>query len=189
MRKARDYQAEYARRVARGLAKGLTKSQARGHSAANQATIRAAKPLSDDRLQLALRVLRQEKNFSAAAKAGKIAPERLRKFAVEQGIIEKDGRLWQVKAEIPRQVQVYSNAQRLTIIVPNFEAASRVNAFNSAVKQFLHTNKIAVLTPFVGRSVKDVTGKDHPFETGPNVLYRLTAGGRESFEQIYRIVV
>jgi hypothetical protein len=59
----------------------------------------------------------------------------------------------------------------------------------SAAGRFLETNKRELLAPFVGVSVKDIAGKEHPFETRPNVLYRLTAAGGESFEQIYRIVV
>ena len=106
MKKARDYAAEYARRIARGLTRGLTKSQARGHSKATEASLRAPKPISDGRLQLALRVLRQEGSLAAAARAGKISPERLRKFASEQKIIEKDGLRWRTRADLPRRTLI-----------------------------------------------------------------------------------
>jgi hypothetical protein len=189
MKKTRDYRAEYARRISRGLAKGLNKSQARGHGRANEAGLRAPRPISDDRLQLALRTLREEKNFAAAARAGKIAPERLRKYALEQGVIEKEGRRWRVKPDLPRRMLLFTDGKSATVTVGDFENASLIGRFMSAAGRFLETNKRELLAPFVGMSVKDLAGKAHPFETRPNILYRLTAGGGESFEQIYRIVV
>ena len=91
----RDYVAEYARRIARAVAKGFSKSQARGHPKAAETVIgtkRAAAPLEDDRLQLALKVLRQEKSLTAAAREAKVSPERLRRYATEKNIIERRGR-------------------------------------------------------------------------------------------------
>jgi hypothetical protein len=185
----RDFRAEYASRIARGRARGLTKSQARGHAKAAETFLRPSKPISDSRLQLALRTLREEHNFAAAARAGKIAPERLRKYALEKGLIEKDGRRWRVKAELPRRMLLFTDGKAATITVAEFESASLIGRFMSAAGRFLETNKLELLVSFVGISVKDIAGKEHPFETRPNVLYRLTAGGGESFEQIYRIVV
>jgi hypothetical protein len=185
----RDFRAEYARRIARGQAKGLTNSQARGHAKATETLVRPSRPLSDDRLQLALRILRQERNFTAAARAGKIAPERLRKYALEQGLIEKEGRRWRVKPDLPRRMLLFTDGTSATVTVGDFENASLIGRFMSAAGRFLETNKRELLAPFVGRSIIDIAGREHPFETRPNVLYRLTAGGGESFEQIYRIVV
>jgi hypothetical protein len=187
--RTRDYKSEYARRIARGLSKGLSKSQARGHSKANEKSFRAPKRLLDERLQLALKVLRQEKNFAAAARAGKIAPERLRKIAVEKGLIEKEGCRWRVKPDLPRRMKLFSDAESLVVTVGDFETASLIGRFMSAAGRFLETNKRALLTPFVGLSVRDIAGKEHLFETRPNILYRLAAGGDHSFEQIYRIVI
>jgi hypothetical protein len=58
MKTKRNYALEYAHRIARAVSKGLSKSQALGHPKAAEAVIgtkRAAAPLEDDRLQLALR--------------------------------------------------------------------------------------------------------------------------------------
>jgi hypothetical protein len=57
-----------------------------------------------------------------------------------------------------------------------------------AVKSFLSTNFTGFLKPFEGRGVSDIFGKYHPFETHPNVLYRLDATATETFEDVYRIV-
>jgi hypothetical protein len=64
-----------------------------------------------------------------------------------------------------------------------------VGRFMSAVGHFLETNNRSVLTPFAGQSVADIDGRKHPFETRPNVLYRLSSAGEHTFEQIYRIVI
>jgi hypothetical protein len=188
-RRSRDYAAEYVRRIARGLAQGLTRSQARGHSTPKEVPVRGSRPISDERLQLALRVLREEGSLAAAARAGKISPERFRTYATEKKIIEKDGRRWRTRSDLPRRVLLFTKGKSLAITVGNFETASMVGRFMSAVGRFLGEPKIALLAPFVGQSVRDITGKEHLFETRPNVLYRLVAAGEHTFEQIYRAVI
>ena len=186
----RDYRAEYARRIANAMGRGVSRSQARGHAKSGENPSRGPpKPIDDDRLQLAFRVLRQEKNFAAAAKAARISPERLRKHAIERGLIEKSGRSWQPKASLHRQVALFSKGKALTLIVPDAAAASEVGRFMSAVGAFLGSGDASLLAPFVDKSVRDTAGKTHPFETNPNTLYRLSAGGERSFEEIYRIVL
>ncbi len=71
----------------------------------------------------------------------------------------------------------------------NFDSASLVGRYLHAVRQFLETNRISVLTEFSGESVFDIAGKTHPFETRPNVLYRLAGSGEHAFEQIYRLII
>jgi hypothetical protein len=188
--KARDCTAEYLRRIARGLARGLSRSQARGHPKATETPARPPRRLLEDRrVQLALRMLRQERNLAKAAEAAKVSPERLRKYAIERGLIEKAGRRWQVRQDLPRRMLIFSNGRSLTITVADFQSASLVGRYMAAVGQFLRTNDRSLLMPFVGQSVRDINGKEHPFETRPNVLYGLSAAGEHTFEQIYRIVI
>jgi hypothetical protein len=95
MKSKRNYAVEYARHIARAVTRGLSKSQARGHPKPAETVTgskRTAKPLEDDRLQLALKVLRQEKSLTAAAREAKVSPERLRRYATEKNIIERRGR-------------------------------------------------------------------------------------------------
>jgi hypothetical protein len=168
----RDHVAEYARRIARAVAKGFSKSQARGHPKPTEAIIRAsrtAKPLEDDRLQLALKVLRQEKSLTAAAREAKVSPERLRRYATERSIIERRGRRWIVRRDLPRRMLLFSDGKTLQIVVGDFASAG--------------------LRQFEGVSVADISGKIHPFETHPNALYRLASAHDQSFEHIYRIVI
>jgi hypothetical protein len=113
----------------------------------------------------------------------------LRKHAIERGLIEKSGRRWQAKASLHRKVPLYSKGKALTLIVSNEASASEVGRFMSAVGAFLRAGDATLLEPFVDKSVRDTAGKTHPFETNPNTLYRLAAGGERSFEEIYRIVL
>ena len=192
MKSKRNYVAEYARRIARAVAKGLSRSQARGHPRPTEAIVasrRLARPLEDDRLQLALKVLRQEKSLTAAALEAKISPERLRRYATEKNIIERRGRRWIVRQELPRRMLLFSNADRVQVVVGDFTSASRVGRFMSAVSAFLRTNNPAGLREFEGVSVTDISGKSHLFETRPNTLYRLASAHDQSFEHIYRIVI
>ncbi len=188
----RNYKAEYARRIARGTATGISRSQARGHPKPTEAAVstkRPPKPIEDDRLQLAFRVLRQEKSLTAAARAAKVSPERLRRYATQRDIVERRGRRWIVRHDLPRQMKLFSDGNSLRVVVGDFASASKVGRFMSAVSHFLRTNNPAGLREFEGASVTDVSGRTRPFETRPNALYRLASAHDHSFEHIYRIVV
>jgi len=53
----------------------------------------------------------------------------------------------------------------------------------------MRSNDAAHLKPFISKSATDIKGNKHIFETNPNTLYRLSASGTESFEQVYRIII
>jgi hypothetical protein len=170
-RKSRNYKAEYARRIARGSARGLSRSQARGHPKVAETPVWSARrSLEDAPVQLALRALRQVRNFAKAAKAARVSPERLRKYAIERGLIEKAGGAGGHAPNLPRRTLIFSQGRSLPITVGNGQAASAVGRFMAAVGRFLDTNDRLVLTPFVGQSVRDINGRKFPFETRPNVL-------------------
>jgi hypothetical protein len=152
-------------------------------------TKRVAKPVEDDRLQLALKVLRQEKSLTAAAREAKVSPERLRRYATEKKIIERRGRRWIVRHELPRRMLLFSDGKAVQVVVGDFASASKVGRFMSAVSTFLRTNNPVGLHEFEGASVVDLSKRPHGFETRPNALYRLASVHDQSFEHIYRIVI
>jgi hypothetical protein len=187
----RDYAAEYARRISRAATKGLSRSQARGHPKPGEASVsirKVPKPIADDRLQRALRTLRQEKSLSAAAKAARLSPERLRRLAQSKGAIRKKGRRWIIDPDLERRMRLYSRGREIRVAVFG-EAASKIGAYLNAIRSFTETNDYNLLQPFVGQSITDTAGKAHPFETNPNTLYRLTTAGEGTFEQVYRLVL
>jgi len=189
---ARDYAAECRRRIERAVAQGLSRSQARGHPKAGETPAsakRQSKPISDNRLQRALRILRQDGRLREAAKAANISPERLRAYAKSKGAIEKKGRRWVVNSKLPRRMLIYSQHKPIRIVVGDQKSASLVGRYMSAVGRFLGEPDIELLRPFVGTTVTDITGKTHRFETDANWLYRLSSAGGESFESVYRIVI
>jgi hypothetical protein len=125
MFKKRDYEAEYARRKTDALARGLSVSQARGHAKAGETPSHGSPcQIEDEQLQVALRVLRREKNFETAAKAARISPERLRRHGIERGLIEKSNGRWQPIVDPPRRLKVFSRGLTLTIIVAALASAS-----------------------------------------------------------------
>lgn len=192
VKRKRDFKAEYRRRIERALAKGLSRSQARGHRRAREIKTtksRAERAMEDAKIQTGLRFLRKNKSFNKAAKEAHISPERLRTYAEEHGIIEKRGRRWVIKNDLPRRVLIYADGRERQIVVGDFKAASLVGKYMSAVGWFLTTNDKSHLKPFIGKTVTDMDGKPHALETRPKLLYRLSHAGGSSFEQVYRIVI
>jgi hypothetical protein len=188
----RNFRVEYARRIANAQKLGRSRSQARGHPKAAESSVRAVpggRPIEDARLQLGLKVLRQKRSLSAAAREARISPERLRRRAIEKNLIEKHGRRWSVRHDLPRRMLLYTRGQAISIVVGDFDSASRIGRFMAAVGKFLTTNNPAGLAEFAGQSVRDVSGVTHVFETRPNALYRITSFTDQTFEQIYRIVI
>ncbi len=134
----------------------------------------------------ALRELREGKSLAASARIAGISRHRLRRFVIKNRIARRVGKRWLFYKRGRRQMRTFSAGQ---IWYPTFNPAEAgINGqFLSALGQFRKTNDPAHLEPFVGKSVKDIEGKEYPFETRPNVLYRLLAG-TEPFEEIYRIL-
>ncbi len=191
-KRKRDYKAEYQRRIRLAAQRGRTRSQARGHPkpGENAVSKKAQQyPIEDSRLQLGLRLLQQGKPLTKVAKEIHVSPERLRNYGGKNKVIEKRGRRWVVRRELPRKVLIYSAGREVPITVGDFETASLVGRYMAQVRWFLESNNRAHLKPFVGKSVKDITGKSYLLETNPNALYRLAHATATSFEQIYRIVV
>jgi hypothetical protein len=143
---------------------------------------------SDDKLEKALRILRESDNQAFSARAAGVSPERFRRFLRENKLAHREGRSWRLTDLRSREVRVTSEGRERLITVPGFAPASTVGSHNEAIKRFLDTNDPSSLKPFDGVSVRDTSGRSHLLETRPNVLYRLASAGGEGFEQVYRLI-
>ncbi|MBY0344659.1 MAG: hypothetical protein K2Q29_12460 [Sphingomonadales bacterium] len=184
----RDYKAEYQRRIANAAKRGLSRSQARGHARAGENSVRAKPVQSDDRLEDALKLLRQTGNQSRAAKEAGVSAERFRRFLRSNALAERQGRQWLITDNRSRRMTVITDGDAIALTLRDFEQSSLNGKHQAAVGMFLRTNDADLLAPFEGRSVIDAAGKAHPLETDPNALYRIDNAGGEEFHQIYRLI-
>jgi len=187
MSKHRDYKAEYQRRIANAAKRGLSRSQARGHARAGETAIKPKAIKSDERLEAALKLLRQTGSQRRAAKEAGVSAERFRRFLRSNSLAERQGRQWQINDNRPRRMTVVSGGDARELTLRDFEQASLNGKHLAAVGAFLRTNDIDLLRPFEGQSVIDADGQAHLLEIDPNALYRLAHAGSEVFHEIYRL--
>lgn len=187
MGRKRDYKAEYQRRIAKAAKRGLSRSQARGHARAGEAPIRPKTVKSDERLEAALKLLRETGNQGRAAKEAGVSAERFRRFLRGNSLAERRGRQWHITDNRTRRMTVITGGDSKELTLRDFEQASLNGRHLAAVGTFLRTNDIDLLQPFIGQSVLDDKGQAHPLETNPNALYRLAHAGSEVFHEIYRL--
>lgn len=188
MPRQRDYKAEYERRIASAAKRGLSRSQARGHAKASESPVRPKPVQSDERLEAALKLLRQTGNQGRAAKEVGVSAERFRRFLRSNSLAERQGKQWRVTDNRSRRMTVITGGEAIELTLRDFEQASLNGRHLSAVRAFIRTNEIDLLDSFQGQSVIDGAGQAHPLETDPNELYRLAAAGGEVFHEIYRLI-
>jgi hypothetical protein len=190
-RRKRKLSPAYARRIARGLAKGLTRSQARGHPAVGEKynSRKRRSSVNDHKLQLVIKEMKEGKSLSASARHSGLQPERVRRALKSAKLLRKRGRRWAIRDDIQTLMLVYSEGEAKSIVPADGRNRSAVGRFMNAVRQFLHTNNPKHLAPFPRKSVRDITGRRHKFETDENVLYRLKSAGSPSFEDIYEYIL
>ena len=189
MTKTRNYKAEYERRIANATQRGLSRSQGRGHARSTETAVRPKPPASDDRLETALKLLRQTGRQGIAARQAGVAPERFRRFLRHNALAYRAGREWQITDSRPRRMAVITGGDSKELSLDGFDQASLNGQHSAAVGAFLMSNDIDLLRPFEGRSVRDVHGKMHALETDPNRLHRMAAQGDEVFHEIYRLII
>ena len=187
--RSRDHKAEYARRIELGLKRGHSKARARGH----RPTPRDAGPTNDTpatkRLELAYDAFRESRNLSKSAKAARVSPERFRLYLRANKLVRKRGGHWSLLPDNRvRELEMLTTQGWKAVIVRGFSLASEIGQHRAAVKRFKDTGDEGLLSEFVGRTVTEVDGKVHGFETRPNVLLRVFKTGRGSFEQVYKVL-
>jgi len=185
----RNYAAEYARRLARAFAKGLTRAQARGHGKKTLKPMVRKAFSSDQRfLEKGIKLIKSGSSLTSAAKQLHVAPERLRNYLQTSGVAKKVGSRWKIGPDDrARQMLVFTEGRALKVRVEP-EAASLIGSYMNDVGLFLNSNNPSFLKSWNDRHFVDAKGRKHPFETDPNILYRLNQAGRNSFDEIYRII-
>jgi hypothetical protein len=98
----------------------------------------------------------------------------------------KDGR-WRITDRRLREITIISDGQARLIQVRGFNPASLAMRHRAAVRQFLDSNDVTLLSPFKGQTVTDVAKQKHTLETRPNQLYRFANAGSDADMKIYRL--
>ena len=191
MRK-RDYKAEYRRRIERGLKKGLSRSQARGHPKPAEKPVsprkKSARVRPDKSLDAAIREMNRGTSMTAAARAEHVSVERLRRFLVQESLADKEGTRWVPKDQRPRRVPVMTGGRFRILTVDGYQQARIVGEHHNAVGQFVRSNNLSVIEPFVGLHIRGANGNTYLLETDPNALHRIAAMDTPPFHEIYEIV-
>jgi hypothetical protein len=183
--------AKYQRRKARGLARGLSLSQARGHAGGVKKPAAQAAQIIPTNIRRAQREMRYGKSLSAAAKSVGVAPERLRHALKSEGLAEKRGRRWLVTSnrDLIIRLPVYTVRDGAISVEVDEPTASMIGAYMNQLQSFLKTRDLRELTLFEEVTFRDITGKEHMFETDPATLVRLAAQTpKNHFEKVYRVL-
>jgi hypothetical protein len=96
----------------------------------------------------------------------------------------RQGRKWIIsdRRPVPMWMATRGKIKAITVALDD---ASEIGRYWSQVNKFLDTNSLEHLAPFVGKGVRDIEGRPHPFEVRPNVLRKLDSAGELDFLEIY----
>ena len=114
--------------------------------------------------------------------------ERFRKFIYGNNLAKRDGLQWSMTDKRPRRVPIIHRGETKSVTVPSFAEAKKSGEYFEAAGQFIRTNDITHLEPYVRDGLTNVQGKFFQFETDPNALYRHAAQDNPAFHEIYQIV-
>lgn len=180
----RNFRAEYQARVNKGLAAGKSRSAARGHPTAADLPKPSGPINRASAMEKALARMKRGASQRAAANAEGVSVEKLRIYRQQNTTSARQGRMWAIFDLRPQEFWLATRGQVKSVTLARDEG-SDVSAYWRAVDKFLYTNNAEHLRPFVGRGVRDVQGRFHQFETGPNTLRKLDAIDELSFVEIY----
>jgi hypothetical protein len=142
---------------------------------------------ADARLNAAVREMNRGHSLTAAAKKSGIPVKTLRSYLVQQRLAARRGGRWVAKDNRPRRLPVMTGGRFRVLTVSDYDQARIVGEHHHAVGEFVRTNDIAFIRPFIGRKVQAVSGRQYPLETNPNALHRIAAIDTPPFHEIYEI--
>jgi hypothetical protein len=185
----RNYAAEYQRRIALAKSRNQSRSVGRGHARAGEKPRPPGLKLVNPTLpeERAIKLISKGSSLRSAAKATGLTEERVRRYLKENTNVTRQGRVWVIRDDRPRQFPFYSQGRLVSPWLTPKEA-SKAGKYDGAVDVFLQTGEAALIEPFLGESVIDIYGHRHPFETDLNLLYELDAAGELNFTENYKIV-
>jgi len=137
-----------------------------------------------------LRLMRRGSSFSSATKETGISPY-LAKKNLGRYLRKKSGRyLPTLTDSIQRSMEFYDKSEgRIFIVVKKSKDASTIGEYFAKVRKAIRTGKSSYLKKFKGKSITDVNGKEHFFETDLEKIYDLEEEIEEpEFREIYEEV-
>lgn len=166
-------------------AKGLNRSQARGHPKAADFPTGTVMPIGRmDRLERALKLMKEGISQKKAAQAAHVSAERLRAYMRINTRATRQGRKWIIVDPRPETFWIATGGRKIAVTL-TMDEGSKVGLYWNAVNRFLDTNDTSHLRNLKDTSVRDVKGKIFPLELGPNRLRRLDSVDELDFLEIY----
>jgi hypothetical protein len=160
-------------RAARGASKGAPPPPR--VSASAKAERRAVK---------AVRLVRQGKSLTAAAKAVHADPRTVKKYA-RVALRRKEGTYRAVTVDqMRRPLRVLTDGGLEVVDVRSSRTASRIARYWAAVDHYLRTGDRRRLQPFAGRGFR-AGGQRRAYVTDPHLLEQLANAGEVRFEDLY----
>ena len=134
-----------------------------------------------------MRLVRQGKSLTAAAKAAHSDPRTVKKYA-RVALRRREGRYAAVPVDRMRRPMRVLTPQGLEVVdVRSSRTASRVARYWGAVDHYLRTGDRRRLQPFVGRRFR-AEGQLVGYVTDPHLLELLANAGEVRFEDLYETV-
>jgi hypothetical protein len=103
------------------------------------------------------------KILTASARAADLPPTKVRQLLKSAKLVKKRRGRWIIRSDVPTSMLLYSDGAAKWIIPASRRGRSAIGKFMNSVRKFLTTNNPESLAPFVGKSVRDIAGKRHPF--------------------------
>lgn len=197
---------DYTKRIVRlrNLYPDASLSQLRGHAKKQEKPLIAKEEISINRrswsslsprekrireksLEVLSEVRRNKKSLTTASKDKRIS---LKAVLQNTNAFKKVGNRWIAKAfdRIPRVMKINENGKIVSIEINDSRIASLIGRYHNEVKKYLDTGDASELSKFKGKTIKDINGNLHVFETDSEALETINEAIEEpEFYDIYSV--